>query len=81
MSMLEQMLKEKNWTLATLARKYGEIESPGLGSREATRKYGSLIRKAVLDPDSTKHATIKQLVEILGGEMIVRVKREEEIKL
>jgi len=40
-----------------------------------------MVRKAVSDPDHTKHATVKRLIEVLGGELVVKVKREEEISL
>ncbi|WP_143289239.1 hypothetical protein [Brunnivagina elsteri] len=79
MNTLLQLLDEKKWNASDLAREYGKRESPELTPDEAIKKYGSMIRKAVNDPDRTKHGTIKQLIEILGGELVVRVKRVEDM--
>ena len=81
MSVLQKLLDEKNWNTSDLAREYGKYESPDLSPDEAIKKYGSMIRKAVSDPEHTKHGTIKRLIEILGGELVVRVKRVEELSL
>jgi ribosomal protein S19E (S16A) len=81
MSVLQKLLEEKNWNISDLAREYGKRESPELSPDEAIKKYGSLMRKTVNDPDHTKHGTVKRLIEILGGELVVRVKRVEELSL
>jgi ribosomal protein S19E (S16A) len=81
MSVLQKLLEENNWNISDLAREYGKRESPELSPDEAIKKYGSLMRKTVNDPDHTKHGTVKRLIEILGGELVVRVKRVEELSL
>jgi ribosomal protein S19E (S16A) len=81
MSVLQKLLEEKNWNISDLAREYGKRESPELSPDEAIKKYGSLMRKTVNDPDHTKHGTVKRLIEILGGELVVRIKRVEELSL
>jgi hypothetical protein len=78
---LEKLLKEKNWNLSDLTREYAKLEAPELSEDEGIRKFGSKIRRAVNDPDHTSHGTIKKLIEILGGELVVRVKRVEELSL
>jgi len=81
MNALEKLLDEKKWNTSDLAREYGRLESPELPDEELIKKYDSTIRKAVKDPEHTKHGTVKKLVEILGGELVVRVKRVEDISL
>jgi hypothetical protein len=81
MNTLEQLLKEKNWNFSELAKQYAKFVEPELTEAEAARKYGSMVRKAVLDPDHTKHGTVKKLIEIMGGEIIVRIKRVDEMSL
>ena len=81
MSVLQKLLEEKNWNISDLAREYGRRESPELSPDEAIKKYGSLMRKTLNDPDHTKHGTVKRLIEILGGELVVRVKRVDELSL
>ena len=81
MNALGKLLKERNWNFSDLAREYAKQESPELTEEEAIKKYASLIRKAVTDPDHTKHGTVKRLIEILGGELMVRVKRIDEMPL
>jgi ribosomal protein S19E (S16A) len=81
MSVLQKLLDDKKWNISDLAREYGKYESPELSPDEAIKKYGSMIRKAVTDPDHTKHGTVKRLIEVLGGELIVKVKRVEELSL
>lgn len=81
MNALESLLKQKNMTIYQLSVEYGRRESPDLAPKELSRKYGSMVRKALRDPDHTKHATVKRLIEILGGELVVKVKREEELAI
>ena len=81
MNALEKLLKEKNMTISDLTREYGKLEAPELSPDDAIKKYGSTIRKAVKNPEHTKHGTVKKLIEILGGELVVRVKRVEELSL
>lgn len=81
MNALEKLLQERKWNISDLTREYGKQESPELSDEEVIKKYGSMIRKAVRDPEYTKHGTVKKLVEILGGELVVRVKRVEEMPL
>lgn len=78
---LEQLLKEKNMTTSDLTKEYGKLEAPELPPDEAVKKYGSMIRNAVKNPENTKYGTVKKLVEILGSELVVRVQRIEEISL
>ncbi|MEM6398695.1 MAG: hypothetical protein AAF757_00460 [Cyanobacteria bacterium P01_D01_bin.116] len=68
-------------TISKLTREYGKIEAPDLPPDEAVKKYGSMIRNAVKNPESSKHGTVKRLVEILGGELVVRIKRIEELSM
>ncbi len=81
MNALEKLLQERKWNISDLTREYGKQESPELPAEAAIKKYGSMIRKAVQNPDHTKHGTVKKLVEILGGELVIRVKRVEELSL
>jgi hypothetical protein len=81
MSVLQKLLDEKNWNISDLTREYAKSEAPDLPADEAIKKYGSMVRKAVTDPDHTKHGTVKRLIEILGGELVVRIKRVEELSL
>lgn len=80
-NVLEILLVEKNWNISDLTREYGHIEDPELEADEAIKKYGSMIRKAVKDPDHTKHGTVKKLIEILGGKLVVQVNRVEELSV
>lgn len=81
MSVLQKLLEQKNWNISDLAKEYAKLEAPELSPDEAIKKYGSMIRKAVQDPDHTKHGTIKRLIEILDGEIVVRIKRVEELSV
>ena len=81
MNVLKKLLLEKNWNTSDLAREYARYESPELSPEEAIKKYGSMVRKALNSPESTKYGTIKKLVEVLGAEMVVRVKRTEDLSL
>lgn len=81
MSVLQKLLDEKNWNISDLTREYAKYEAPDLSADEAIKKYGSMVRKAVANPDHTKHGTVKRLIELLGGELVVRVKRIDEMPL
>jgi hypothetical protein len=81
MSVLQKLLDEKNWNISDLAREYAKYESPELSPDEAIKKYGSLMRKVLKDPEDTKHKIVKKVVEVLGGELLVRVKRVDDLLL
>lgn len=81
MTVLQKLLDERKWTISDLTREYGKCEAPNLPTDEAIKKYGSMIRKAVTDPEHTKHGTVKRLIEILGGELVVRVTKVEELTM
>lgn len=81
MNALEKLLDEKKWNISDLAREYAKYESPELSPDEAIKKYGSLMRKVLKDPEDTKHKIVKRVVEVLGGELVVRVKRVDELSL
>lgn len=81
MNVLEKLLQQKNWNISDLTREYGKLEEPELDADEAIKKYGSMIRKAIKDPDHTKHGTVKKLVKILDGKLVVQVNRVEEISM
>lgn len=81
MNILEELLKEKSITISDLTREYGKIEAPDLPSDEAVKKYGSIIRNAIKNPEASRYGTVKKLIEILDAEIIIRVKRIEEMTL
>lgn len=81
MNVLQKLLEENNWNISDLAREYAKYESPELSAEEAIKKYGSLMRKVLKDPEDTKHKIVKKVVEVLGGELVVRVKRVDELSL
>lgn len=81
MNALEKLLDEKKWNISDLAREYGKLESPDISDVEAVKKYGSLMRKVLKDPEDTKHRVVKKVVELLGGELIIKVKRIDEMPL
>ena len=81
MNPLEQLLQQKNWSTSDLTKEYGKLEAPELPPDEAVKKYGSMIRQAVKNPETSRHGTVKKLVEILGGELVLRIRRAEEISM
>jgi hypothetical protein len=79
MNVLEQLMKEKDWSYYQLAVEYGKLEHPELSPTELAKKYGTNIRKAVRNPEQARFETVKKLVELLGGELIIRVKRVDDM--
>ena len=78
---LEQLMKEKDWSYYQLAVEYGKLEYPDLSSADLSKKFGTNIRKAVKNPEAARFETVKKLVELLGGELIIRVKRTEDFSI
>nr|MDZ8061303.1 hypothetical protein [Nostoc sp. EkiNYC01] len=78
---LEQLMKEKDWTYYQLAVEYGKLEYPDLSPAELAKKFSTNVRKAVRNPEQARFETVKKLVELLGGELIIRVKRIDEMPL
>ncbi|MDB9378419.1 hypothetical protein [Nodularia sphaerocarpa] len=81
MTVLQKLLDQKKWNISDLTREYAKYESPSLPGDEAIKKYGSMVRKAVSDPESTRYGTVKRLIEILGGELVVKVTKVEELTM
>jgi len=81
MNVLEQLMKQKNLTYYQLSVEYGKLEHPDLSPADLAKKYSTNIRKAVRNPEKARFETVKKLVELLGGELVVRVKRTEELPL
>ncbi|MEM1392727.1 MAG: hypothetical protein AAGG00_05435 [Cyanobacteria bacterium P01_H01_bin.150] len=67
--------------VSELTREYGKIEAPDLPPDKAVKKYGSMIRNAIKNPEASRYGTVKRIVEILDAEMIIRVKPIEEMSL
>jgi len=78
---LEQLMKEKGWSYYQLAVEYGKLEYPDLTPAELAKKFGTNIRRAVRNPELARFETVKKLVELLDGELIIRIKRTEELSL
>ncbi len=81
MNALQQLLHEKNWNISDLAKEYGKHECPGISEEDAIKKYGSLMRKVLKNPEDTKHRVVKNVIEVLGGELVIQVKRIEKLPL
>ncbi|WP_197036228.1 hypothetical protein [Fischerella sp. PCC 9605] len=81
MNVLEKLMQEKGWSYNQLAIEYGRLEHPELNEKELSKKYSTNIRKAVRNPEQARFETVKKLVELLGGELIIRVKRIDEMPL
>ncbi len=81
MNSLELLMKQKGWNYNQLAIEYGKLENPELPTTELSKKYSTNVRKAVRDPEKARFETVKKLVELLGGELVIRVKRTEELPL
>ncbi|WP_144416133.1 hypothetical protein [Calothrix sp. 336/3] len=81
MSAIQKLLEEKNWNISQLAVAYGKAESPGISDEEAIKKYGSIMRKVVKNPEDTKHKIVQKVVEILGGRLVVKIDRTDELPL
>jgi hypothetical protein len=80
-NILEQLMEQKGWSYNQLAVEYGKLEHPELSPTELSKKYSTNIRKVVQQPDKARFETVKKLVELLGGELIIRVKRTEDFSL
>ncbi|NJL65445.1 MAG: hypothetical protein HC903_31295 [Methylacidiphilales bacterium] len=70
---------KKKWNASDLAREYGKRESPELSEEEAIKKYGSLMRKVLKNPEDTKHRVVKKVIETLGGELVIRINRINDV--
>lgn len=81
MNTLEKLMKEKDWSYYQLAVEYGKLEHPELSPAELARKYATNVRKAVRNPEKARFETVKKLVELLGGELIISVKRTENLSI
>lgn len=79
MNALEQLMKEKDWSYYQLSVEYGKLEYPDLTPAELAKKYSTNVRKAVRNPEQARFETVKKLVELLGGELIIRVKRVDDM--
>lgn len=80
-NVLEQLMEQKGWSYYQLAVEYGKLEYPELSPAELAKKFSTNVRKAVRNPEQARFETVKKLVELLGGELIIRIKRIDEMPL
>jgi hypothetical protein len=78
---LEKLMEQKGWSYYQLAIEYGKLEYPELPPAELAKKYGTNIRRVVRDPNSARFETVKKIVELLDGELVIRVKRVDNLPL
>ncbi|MFB2879514.1 RNA-directed DNA polymerase [Floridanema aerugineum] len=81
----DQRLKDLDWTLYTLAKKFSEYRAAG-GDVSPASRYHSSISKAIENPGKSRLETIEDIVQVLNGELtilwepgkIVTVRLEDE---
>ncbi|RUT06476.1 hypothetical protein DSM106972_027330 [Dulcicalothrix desertica PCC 7102] len=74
MNVLEQLMHDKGWSYYQLSIEYGKLEHPSLSPAELVKKYSTNVRKAVRNPENARFDTVKKLAEILGAELVIKVK-------
>ena len=65
---LEQRLKEKGLTKYAIAKHLAESEGKGKDPRAFTTRVGKVIK----DPKGRVFANLEQIVNLLGGEIVIR---------
>ncbi len=66
----EQRLKDLDWTLYTLAKKFSEYRAAG-GDVSPASRYHSSISKAIENPGKSRLETIEDIVQVLNGELTI----------
>ncbi|MGH2415083.1 MAG: hypothetical protein ACRDEA_15605 [Microcystaceae cyanobacterium] len=76
---LEQRLKELEWTKYRLAKEIAVLRAAEGEEIAPAVRYQSTVNKALSDPTHVKVVTLEDLVKALGGEIIIRWHRTEQI--
>ena len=67
-TVLSDRLQALGWTHYRLAKELSALRGEG----KAPARYVSAVSRAVNSPDTAKLETFRQLVEAMGGEVVVR---------
>jgi hypothetical protein len=78
--LLKQRFEELGISQAELARRIAEKrQEPGKAVNPDNLQ--SAISNALKDPDSRRHSAVLELIEVMGGEVVIRWKDYKEVKV
>lgn len=76
-TILNKRLEQLGMSQYELAIAYGKKQDPGLESelsdRDIGNKYLSTVRKVLTSPETCKPATLRGVVEVLNGRLIMQI--------
>ncbi|MGB3638332.1 MAG: RNA-directed DNA polymerase [Rivularia sp. (in: cyanobacteria)] len=80
---IEQRLQELDWTLYRLAKEFAELRANRAGEKEAppASRYHTSLGKAIDNPGTSKLETIKDIVQVLNGELTILWEAEKVVTI
>ena len=72
---LQKRLDELGWTSYRLATELDKLR----GEKKGGANYASTVKKGLNNPDACMAKTLEDLVKAMGGELIIRWQKTEEV--
>ncbi len=76
---LEERLKELEWTPYKLAQEVTRLKSIEKGENKNVTSYVSSVRQALMNPERSTLRTLETIIKALDGELVIRWKEKKEI--
>lgn len=76
---LEERLKELDWTAYKLAQEFARIREQEEGVEKKVTSFVTSVRQALDKPEKSSLKTIETMIKALDGELVIRWKQKEEI--
>ncbi len=72
---LQDRLEQLGWTHYRLAQELDKLR----GENKGAANYASTVSKVLTNPEMSRAKTLEDLIKALGGELIVRWQKTEEV--
>ncbi len=76
---LEERLKELDWTAYKLAQEFARIREEEEGEEKKVTSFVSSVRQALARPEKSSLKTIETIIKALDGEIVIRWKQKAEV--
>ncbi len=76
---LEERLKELDWTAYKLAQEFARVRNEEEGIDKKATSFATSVRQALAKPEKSSLKTIETIIKALDGEIVIRWKQKAEV--
>lgn len=76
---LEERLKELNWSAYKLAQEFTRVRNQEEGIEKKVTSFTTSVKQALGKPENSSLKTIETIIKALDGELVIRWKQKTEV--